>query len=151
MNTALPPGLPMPVAEDDGLSAPYWEGLSRGRLLVQRCRHCGGWQWGPEWICHACLSFDLQWQEVEPRGRVYASTRVWHPVHPALAGATPYDVLLVELPQAGNIRMLGNRVGAADRPLAPGLAVRGVFEPQRGAAGAYALLNWRLDDDEIDG
>lgn len=27
----LPAGLPIPVAEPDGLSAPYWEGLRQGR------------------------------------------------------------------------------------------------------------------------
>ena len=37
----LPPGLPAPVPEPDGLSAPYWAGLREGRLLVQRCSGCG--------------------------------------------------------------------------------------------------------------
>ncbi len=31
--TYLPPGLPIPVPEPDGLSAPYWEGLRQNRLL----------------------------------------------------------------------------------------------------------------------
>ena len=30
----LPAGLPVPVAEPDGLSAPYWGGLQQGRLLA---------------------------------------------------------------------------------------------------------------------
>ena len=32
----LPAGLPSPVSEPDGLSAPYWAGLQTERLLVQR-------------------------------------------------------------------------------------------------------------------
>lgn len=67
----LPVGLPIPVSEPDGLSAPYWEALRQGRLLVQRCDRCGTWQFGPEWICHHCHAFDLTWTEVEPAGRIF--------------------------------------------------------------------------------
>ncbi len=63
----LPPGLPTPVVDPDGLSAPYWAGLREGRLLMQRCAHCQTWQFGPEWLCHRCHAFDPPWVEVEPR------------------------------------------------------------------------------------
>ena len=45
----LPEGLPMPVPEADGLTRPYWEGLRREELWVQRCSQCQTWQWGAEW------------------------------------------------------------------------------------------------------
>src|SRR5690348_6577489 len=80
----LAAGLPRPVPEPDGLDRPYWEGTRAGRLLVQRCRGCGTFQWGPEWICHRCLAPDPDWVEVAPRGRIYSWERAWHPVHPAL-------------------------------------------------------------------
>ena len=83
----LPNGLPVPVPESDGLDAPYWEGTRRGELLVQQCRHCRAFQWGPEWICHKCLSFDLGWTRVAGRGRIYSWERPWHPVHPASRSA----------------------------------------------------------------
>src|SRR5439155_1147112 len=54
----LPEGLPIPVAEPDGLSAPYWAGLRQNRLMVQRCNRCQTWQFGPEWLCHRCHAFD---------------------------------------------------------------------------------------------
>ena len=82
--TYLPAGLPIPVPESDGLSRPYWEGLKREELWVQRCSQCQTWQWGPEWICHHCLSFEVGWAQVEGKGRIYSWERVWHPVHPAL-------------------------------------------------------------------
>ncbi|MFI5002592.1 MAG: Zn-ribbon domain-containing OB-fold protein, partial [Reyranellales bacterium] len=59
----LPSGLPIPVPENDGLDKPYWDATRRGELLVQRCKSCGTFQWGPEWICHKCLSFDLDWHK----------------------------------------------------------------------------------------
>jgi uncharacterized OB-fold protein len=118
----LKPGLPIPVPEGDGLSAPYWEGLRQNKLRVQKCRGCGAHQWGPEWICHACHSFDLDWVEVEGKGRVYSWQRPWHPVHPALKDQGPYLVVLVELPHAGGIRMLGNLL--ATRGATPSSASR---------------------------
>ena len=85
----LPAGLPIPVPEGDGLSAPFWNGLKDGKVMVQHCRQCGTWQHGPEWICHKCLSFDVGWQKVEGRGRIYSWERPWHPVHPALKDQGP--------------------------------------------------------------
>ena len=67
----LPEGLPAPVPENDDLSKPYWEGLKAGKLMVQKCNGCGQHQFGPEWICHNCNSFDLDWVEVEGRGRAF--------------------------------------------------------------------------------
>ena len=102
-STYLPAGMPRPVPEPDGLDRPYWEGTRAGELRIQRCRACRGWQWGPEWICHRCLAFDLEWVPVAPRGRIYSWERAWHPVHPALQDHGPYIVVLVELPGAGGV------------------------------------------------
>ena len=60
--TYLPDGLPTPTAAPTALTAPYWEGTRPGKLRIQKCRGCGAWQWGPEWICHRCHSFDLAWE-----------------------------------------------------------------------------------------
>jgi uncharacterized OB-fold protein len=145
--TYLPGGMPRPVPEPDGLSAPYWEGTRRGELRVQRCRACRAWQWGPEWICHACLSFDLGWDAIDGRGVIYSWERAWHPVHPALKEAGPYIVVLVELPHAGNIRMLGNLLGDPTQDVAIGAPVMAVFEPHEDAntpQASYTLVQWRL-------
>jgi uncharacterized OB-fold protein len=139
----LPPGLPAPVPEADGLDRPYWEGLRRGELRVQRCRRCATWRWGPEWICHACLSFDTDWVAVEPRGRIYSWERVWHAVHPALAAHGPYVAVLVELPRAGGVRMLGNLLGDPRQPVRIGAEVVAVLEPHDEADPPYTLVHWR--------
>lgn len=141
--TYLPAGLPAPFVDADGLSAPYWEGLRHNRLLVQRCTHCGCWQFGPEWICHQCHAFDPAWVEVEPKGRIFSWERVWHPVHPALKEHGPYLACLVELPHAGGLRMLGNLLGDPMQEVAIGTAVRGVFEHHADATPPYSLLQWR--------
>ena len=144
MPSCLPRGLPIPVTEPDGLSAPYWSGLMQGRLRVQRCAACGQWQFGPEWICHGCLAFDPAWVEVRPAGRIFSWERVWHAPHPALRDHCPYLVVLVELPLAGNVRMVGNLLGDPLQEVRIGAPVVGVFEHHPDAAPPYSLLNWRL-------
>lgn len=143
----LPSGLPIPVPEPDGLSAPFWNGLRGGRLLLQRCSSCGTFQWGPEWICHACHSFDLEWEEVEPAGKIYSWTRVWHPTHPALKQYGPYLVVVVELIHPVGIRLVGNLLDDVSRDPLIGAGVRGVFEQHPEADPPYGLLQWELGQD----
>ena len=140
----LPDGLPAPRPEPDGLSAPYWEGLKRSELWVQRCTACRGWQWGPEYLCHRCHAFDVGWERVEPAGRIWSWERVWHPVNPALNGHGPYLIVLVELPHAGGIRMVGNLLGDPMQAVTIGAPVTGVFERHVGREGEYALLQWAV-------
>lgn len=138
----LNPGLPTPVATE--LDQAYWEGLRAERLMLQRCRACHRFQWGPEWICHRCLSFDYDYVEVPAQGRLYSHQRVWHPVHPALKEQGPYLIALVELPQADNVRVVGNLLGDAQQPLTIGAELEGVFEQHADATPPFALLQWRV-------
>ncbi len=144
MSTYLNAGLPTPVG--DGLDDIFWAGLQENKLLIQRCDSCHEWQWGPEWICHRCHSFDLSFEEVEPKGKIYSHERVWHPVHPALKEQGPYVVVLIELPQAGNIRMVGNLLGDPKQALEIGAEVTAVFEHHSDQQPAFSLLQWQLAD-----
>ena len=142
--TYLAEGLPVPVAEDDGLDAPYWDGARQRRLMIQRCTKCGTFQWGPEWLCHSCLSFEIDWVETEPTGRIYSWERVWHPTHPALKDQGPYLVALVELPHAGNVRMIGNLLGDPMQAVQIGAIVTADFEDHKREDLSYTLVQWRL-------
>lgn len=144
-DTVLPSGLPAP-APTDGLDAPYWEAVSRGELVAQRCNACRRWQWGPEWLCHRCHSFDLGWQPLPLQARIYSWERVWHPIHPALKDATPYVVLLVEFPNADAIRMIGNLAGDPTREIVIGAPVEAVFEDHPEGDPPYALVQWMLSE-----
>jgi uncharacterized OB-fold protein len=142
----LAPGLPIPVPARDGLDAPFWEAAAEGSLKLQRCAGCGGWQWGPEWICHRCHGDDVTFEAVEPKGRIYSFERVWHPVHPALKEQGPYLVVLVELPQAGDVRMVGNLLGDPNQEVRIGAPVEAVFEHHTDAEPSFTLIQWRVTD-----
>jgi uncharacterized protein len=137
----LNPGLARP-APTEGLDEPFWAGLREEKLLVQRCAGCRGWQWGPELVCHRCHSFDLRYEETEATGIIYSHQRVWHPVHPALADQGPYVIVLVELPHADHVRMVGNLLGDPEQPLVIGAAVAGVYEHHHDEDPPHTLLQW---------
>ena len=147
MSSYLPKGLYEPILAEPNLERPYWDGTRQGKLVVQRCGSCEGWQWGPEWICHRCLSPDMRWVEIVPRGRIYSWERVWHPVHPALQGHTPYIAVLVELPEAGNIRMIGNLLGDSMQDVLIGADVVAEFEPHEDGDRPFTLVHWRVTAD----
>ena len=138
----LSAGMPAPVPESDGLDAPYWNGTRQGRLMIQRCQRCESWQWGPEWICHHCRTFDVGWTEVAPYGRIYSWERTWHPPMAALKDHVPYLTVLVELEHAGGARMVGNLLGDPMREVQIGAEVRAVFEPHDEASLPYTLVQW---------
>ena len=131
---------PLPDLRPEGER--FWEGTREHKLVVQRCGGCRTWRWGPEWICYACHSFDTRWEEVAPEGVIYSWERPWHPVHRALAEACPYVVLLVELPHAGGIRMIGNLVGDPLQPFAIGDRVTAVFEDHPDGDPPFTLVQW---------
>jgi uncharacterized OB-fold protein len=124
----MPTGAPLPAPAADGLDAAFWEGTKQHKLLVQQCKTCSTFQFGPEWICHQCRSGALDWVECSGRGKVYAFERVWHPVHRALQDRVPYLIALVELPDAGNVRMVGNLLGDPHQDVKIGDRVEVVWE-----------------------
>lgn len=138
------PGLPKPAPSPDGLDAPFWEGLEKNLLLMQRCQKCNQWQWGPEWICHNCHSDDLVFDEMPKFGLIYSYERVWHPVHPALKEQGPYVVVLVEFPDHDGIRIVGNLLGDPHQKFSIGDEVYAVFERHDEEDPSYTLLQWEL-------
>jgi len=142
----LPEGLPRPMPLPDGLDAPYWEAARRHELFVQRCSACRGWQWTAEWICHRCHSFDLEFEAVPGPAKIFSWQRPWHPVHPALAEACPYVIVLVEFPKADGIRMVGNLVDPPEGEIPIGAVVEPVFEDHEEADPAFTLTQWRIAD-----
>lgn len=138
----LPAGMPIPdPARSASFHHGFWEAARRHELVVQRCRSCANFQFGPEEICYKCHGFDLVWERVEPGGRIFSWERIWHSSNPVLKEAGPYVVVLVELPQAGNVRMLGNLLGDPKRDPPIGEKVEAVFEDHD---EGYTLVQWRL-------
>jgi len=136
----LPEGLPTPRAQRTGLDTEFWAATKRHELVIQQCNSCKTFQWGPEFLCHKCRSFDMGWAKVSGRGRLYSWVRCWNPVHPALKEACPYIVAVIELPDGGNVRMVGNLLGDPMQNPPFDVAVEAVFEDHPDAT----LVQWKV-------
>ncbi len=138
-----PPWISLSGPSEDGLDAPHWTGLRDGRLLLQRCRDCRTWTWGPRPICPSCHSFDTAWEHVKPVGTLFAWTRTWQPFTPEATGHLPYTVALVELPRAGSRRVLGVLADTDGVTPRIGSPVRGEIEQPPGHS-LWPLIRWHL-------
>lgn len=122
--------------------------FTRGVLVVQACRDCGKAQQPPEDICRSCRGRDLAPRECRGEGTVESKAIVRHAVHPALASRVPYVVVLVSLPDAPGVRLVGNLVGEHAERVAIGAKVRVVFERTVESDSGQSLLipQWQLAD-----
>lgn len=142
----LPPVLGIPVPVPSGVDRPFHEGLAAHRLALQQCGACGGWQWPAEVLCYQCRSFDMRWVDVPPAGELFSWTRVWHPAREGLEEAVPYLAIVVEIPAAGRIRLVGNLLGDPRRDPVIGERLHGVFEDHLAGTERFTLLQWARDE-----
>jgi hypothetical protein len=125
--SAVDPSRPAaPVPEITEAMRPFFAAAREHRLVVQRCRACGGLRFPAREICSHCLGRAAEWIEVSGRGTVYSFGVVHQVSHPAFAKAVPYSVVIVEL--AEGVRMISNVVDCAPQAIRIGMPVEAVFE-----------------------
>lgn len=117
----LPQGLPVPQPTPD--DAPFWAHCAKRELRIQRCTGCGRFRHPPVPFCGGCGSGDFEWASVAGTGTVFSYTVIYHPTHPALKNALPYNVVVVLLDGADDVRVVSNVVDATPDELAIGLRV----------------------------
>ncbi|ULR51809.1 bifunctional MaoC family dehydratase N-terminal/OB-fold nucleic acid binding domain-containing protein [Streptomyces deccanensis] len=112
------PRRPRPVVNRD--NSGFWEGISRHRLLIQRCVDCATLRlpWLPG--CNACGSAAWDTVEASGEGSVYSYVVMHHPRFPAFD--PPYAVGLIELVEG--VRMVSNVVGVPCDKVRIGMPVR---------------------------
>ncbi|MDR0212248.1 MAG: OB-fold domain-containing protein [Pseudomonas putida] len=114
---------PMPVATE--ISAPFWEGLTARRLLIQQCNACAHWVFYPRRHCPRCLAHDLAWREVQGGATLYSFTLTRIPTLPDFADEMPQALAVVEL--AEGVRMNTTLVGLEEDEIRIGMALQPVF------------------------
>lgn len=112
----LPEGTPLPEPVDRD-EAHFYEWCNRRELRIQRCGACGHFRHPPGPACPRCRSMEIDWVQVTGEGEVFTHMVAHHPVHAALKEAVPYNVVLVRLDGAGDVRLVSNLVDAGpDEP-----------------------------------
>lgn len=140
----FPEGMILPAPQPDGMDAGFWEACGRHELVVQRCTDCGTLRHTPEAICYKCLSFSYDWERVSGKGVVYSHMNVVYVAHPAVEHRVPFNVILVELPDAQGIRMVGNLLDCPYEEIYIGMPVEVAFEDHPEAK--ITLPMWRRAD-----
>jgi len=107
-------------------SRPFWEGIARGKLVLQYCRDAERFQHYPRPVSIFTGRRNLEWREVSGLGTIYAVTIMRVPGL-GYAGKRPYTVATVELDEG--VRMLARIVNVAPEAAVAGLRVRVAWEP----------------------
>jgi uncharacterized OB-fold protein len=116
---------PRPVPVPTNVTRPFWDAASQGKLVLQRCRRCGTWQYWPRPVCMRCISRDLEWREAAGRGVVYSFTVTRLPAE-GFEGREPYVLAAVDLPEGA--RMMAQLLNCPIERVRIGLPVRIVWE-----------------------
>lgn len=130
-----------------GADAPFWDALDDGAFRLPQCSGCGRWTWPAHFRCGECGSWNFEWIAVSPHGQVYTWTRnhAASDVVRERRAMLPYVSLLVELPEAGCVRIAGVLAGS-DSGLRIGAPVRGEIRPADAISKGYATMVWRLTE-----
>lgn len=128
--------LPVPEVVINPDATAYWEGTTRGALVLQRCDDCSSVIWIPRAICPVCWKQNLSTFEASGRGTVYSWTRTTKGLA-EYRDAGPYVLAYVELEEGP--RVMTNLVGFEGDPEV-GATVQAAFDKVNDEA---SLLRFR--------
>lgn len=109
-----------PVIDID--SAPFWEALKQGRLLIQRCPTTGRYQWYPRAHSIHDPSVSPEWVEARGTGEVFSFTVI----HRGNTKRPPYNCAMIKLDEG--VIMLSTLRGIEEEAMKIGQRVRVDFE-----------------------
>lgn len=89
-------------------AAPFWQACARRELRLQACRACGQWRHPPRPMCPACGSLEHEWRLSRGTGTIWSFVVPHPPLLPAYAELGRYNVIVVALDDAPNLRLVGN-------------------------------------------
>ena len=92
------------------IDQPHHDGLAAGKLMFQRCSHCGN-AWLPTRSeCPKCLSPDYSWVAASGDAKLVSWVVYHRAFNEAFKNRVPYTVAVVQLKEGP--RMISNIVGA---------------------------------------
>lgn len=113
------PRFDQPLIEDE--SAPFWDGLKDGKVLIKRCSACGAHHFYPRPFCPTCWSDEVEWVEASGRATVYSYSTVYVNDLPPFGPQVPYVAAVVDLEEGP--RMMTRLVDCTKDDITIGMAV----------------------------
>ncbi len=114
-----------PLPEPSALTEPFWQGLRRREVRIQRCGECRRYVFYPRALCPHCLSDRLEWVRASGKGRVYSYTVVRRAMHPAFQAEVPYVFAIIELEEG--VRLPSNVINCRPEDLRVDMPVKAVY------------------------
>lgn len=111
----FPPGTPSPEPTID--DAPFWEACRRHELRFQRCRDCGRFRHPPAPRCKYCASEHTEWEQPPGEPVLFSFTVVHHAADASFGQSVPYNIAIVNYPDADDVRLISNVVDARPEQL----------------------------------
>ena len=113
------------TSKDD--SKPYWDAISKGKLVLKKCRSCNAFHHYPRPICPFCFSSDTVWEEAAGTGTIYTYSVMRR-------ASKPYVMAYVTLPEG--ISIITNIVDCDIDTVRIGTPVKVVFRETDGGVTA---------------
>ena len=123
----------------------FWRSLEEGSFKLPQCASCKAWIWPAHFRCGRCGSWEFHWLAVAPQGTVFTWTRTHYAFDRVLERKpqVPYVTVVAEIPQAGNVRVMGVLKGDESH-LRIGMPVRGSIEPPSAISKWYPSIRWEV-------
>ncbi|HEY2661283.1 MAG TPA: OB-fold domain-containing protein [Caulobacteraceae bacterium] len=115
----------------------FFDAAAQGRLVVRACKTCDHAIHPPTEHCPYCGGWDTAWRDAKGTGRLHSWTVVAHQIHPAFP--VPFTLVVVELDDAPEVRLMGRLDGAPD--LSEGMPMQVWFETLE---PGVTLPQWRV-------
>jgi len=80
----------------------FYHFAKEGKLMAAQCDKCGTLLVPPRPVCTNCLSKDLEWIKLKPKGKLLTYT-VIHVASPRFQSLAPYAVGIVKLEDGPNL------------------------------------------------
>jgi uncharacterized OB-fold protein len=100
----------------------YWNYVGNGEIRVQQCASCGQRRFPPSEVCHACLSQEASWEQVELGGTLVSFFVVRDPARAREELPVPYVVGHADLD--ARVRFTANVLDISPDAVAIGMRLR---------------------------
>jgi uncharacterized OB-fold protein len=121
MSEQKPAGRPVPKQNVYVDTAPFWNGIKEGKLMLQYCPETRQFQHYPKPVSAYTGKKNTEWREVSGKGTIYACTVIRIP-GPGLEGRLPLCVATVDLDEG--VRFIGNVINCAPEQVKIGARVK---------------------------
>lgn len=120
---------PLPNMQDaDAL--PFWSAAKEHRLALQWCKQCSTFLYPPGPSCSHCGGLEIPYKDIgrQVTGNLYSYIVTHRAFVPGFSEDVPYIVALVDVDQAGKVKLLANLINCAIEDVRIGMRLRMVWE-----------------------